>query len=62
MSDDPKKLSERLNAILKQLDGLSVQEIKVMLCNVELEINQSRVVSISEHNKAIFNGDLRPTK
>ncbi len=56
------KLSEKLNAILKLLDGLSVQEIKVMLCNVELEINRSGIVNLNEQNRAVFNGDLRPAK
>ncbi len=62
MSADSKNLTDRLNAILEQLSGLSVNEIKVMLCNVESEVNQSSIVSLSRQEKAVFNSQLRPPK
>ncbi len=62
MNNDQKKLTEKLNAILEQLDGLSLHEIKVMLCNVEFEVNQTSAVNLNKQKQAVFNTELRPTK
>jgi hypothetical protein len=56
------KMNQKCQAILKQLEGLSLDEVNTLLANVEYQIGKSGVVAFTDIESVQYQSDLKPKR